>query len=77
MLFRSKEVAGWIFPQAENLGTDLSKLRVNIEQIEKETGLKFPLPEKSIELAKGKEWNVNFGALTQSKRKQCGEKSSD
>lgn len=71
----TKEVAGWGFPHNApypNLGNDLTKFRVSIAQIEKLAGVNFGFPANVVELAPGKEWIVNFGELTNAKRKACG-----
>jgi len=72
---QTNEVAGWAFPHVSpypNLGTDLSKFRLPIVQIEQAAGIIFGFPKNAIELQPGKEWTVNFGALTQAKRAKCG-----
>lgn len=71
----TKQAAAWEFPHVEpypNLGTDLSKYRVSVAQIEKLSGIKFPLPAGLTELPVGKEWPVDFGKLTTAKKKKCG-----
>jgi hypothetical protein len=40
--------------------------------IQTTSGVTFGLPAGYIELAKGKEWPVDFGALTNAKRAKCG-----
>ena len=72
---QTKEVAGWSFPHVKpypNLGNDLTKYRVQVAQIEKVGGVNFSFPKDAIELAPGKEWSVDFGALTKAKRAKCG-----
>lgn len=67
--------AGWLFPHNApypNLGTDLTKLRATIAEIQQLSGVKFAFPANATELSPGKEWPVNFGALTTSKRSICG-----
>ena len=69
------QVAGWWFPHVApypNLGNDLTKFRLPIAQIEQQAGVKFAMPANTQELAPGKEWPVDFGALTNAKRKLCG-----
>jgi len=69
------QVAGWLFPHTApypNLGNDLTKFRKSIAEIEKDAGVKFALPTNAREVAVGKEWPVDFGALTNQKRKLCG-----
>ena len=71
---QTNEVAGWWFPHVEGLGTDLTKLRLPISQIEQQAGVKFSFPSK--ELQPGQEWTVNFGDLTKAKRARCGASTS-
>jgi len=73
------QVAGWMFPHNSpypNLGNDLTKFRVSIAQIERIADVNFGFPTKAQELAPGKEWQVNYGALTNSKRQKCGANSA-
>jgi len=69
------EVAGWKFPHVPpypNLGNDMRVYRVPISEIEKQAGVKYLFPSKAKELEPGQEWPVDFGALTNVKRKKCG-----
>jgi endonuclease G len=72
---QTKQVAGWLFPHAEKLGTDLTKFRLPIAQIEQAAGVRFAFPEGAIELQPGKEWPVDYGQLTNLKRQKCGSSS--
>ena len=68
------EVAGWEFPHVApypNLGNDLTKFRKPIADIQKEAGITYKYPAKAKELAPGKEWPVDFGALTKAKQVKC------
>jgi endonuclease G len=71
----TKETAGWAFPHVTpypNLGNDLTKFRLPISQIEAAAGIQFAFPKGAVELPPGKEWPVDFGQLTNDKRKKCG-----
>ena len=77
---QTNEIAGWAFPHVApypNLGNDLTKFRLPIAQIEKAGGVKFAYPAGAVELQPGKEWPVDFGALTKSKRAKCGPNATD
>jgi endonuclease G len=77
---QTKEVAGWGFPHVApypNFGNDLTKFRLPINSIEQASGVKFALPQGAIELQPGKEWPVDFGALTNAKRTKCGANAND
>jgi endonuclease G len=70
----TKEIAGWRFPHTKpyvNLGNDLTKFRAPIVAIQKEAGVSFEYPDNAKELAVGREWTVDFGALTTAKRAIC------
>jgi endonuclease G len=72
---QTKQYAGWGFPHTApypNLGNDLTKFRVPVATIMADAGVNFPLPPGGVELQPGKEWLVNFGALTNAKRAKCG-----
>ena len=71
----TKEIAGWGFPHNKpygNLGNDLTKFRVPVAQIQQQANIKFAFPAGAVELAPGKEWPVDYGALTNAKRAKCG-----
>jgi endonuclease G len=73
------QMAGWWFPHVApypNLGNDLTKFRLPIAQIEKQSGVNYAFPKNAAELQPGKEWPVDFGALTNAKRKLCGANAS-
>lgn len=67
----TREVAGWLFPHAENLGNNLTKFRSPISHIESLANIKFSYPANFIELPTGKEWPVNYGQLTTDKQAVC------
>ena len=72
-------VAGWWFPHTPpypNLGNDLTKFRMPLAQIQQQAGVRFPMPANAKELNPGQEWPVDFGALTNQKRKICGANAS-
>ncbi len=69
------EIAGWGFPHTKpyvNLGNDLTKFRLPVAQIQQQSGVQFKYPANARELQPGQEWKVDFGALTNAKRKKCG-----
>lgn len=70
----TREIAGWVFPHRPpypNLGTDLSKLRAPVADIMSLSGVRFKFPSGATELQPGREWRVDYGALTDSKRTAC------
>jgi endonuclease G len=71
---QTKEIAGWLFPHTApypNLGNDLTKFRVPVAQIQQQAGVQYAFPKNAVELQLGKEWSVDYGALTNSKRAKC------
>ena len=77
---QTKEVAGWMFPHTApypNLGNDLTKFRMPIAQIMQQAVVTYAFPQGAIELQPGKEWAVDFGALTKAKRTKCGAGAGD
>ena len=73
-------VAAWAFPHVApypNLGNDLTKFRVPVQQIEQQAGIQFKFPPNARELPAGGEWPVDFGKLTQAKRAKCGANATD
>jgi DNA/RNA endonuclease G (NUC1) len=71
----TKQVAGWAFPHIPpypNLGNDLRVFRKPVADIMKEAGVNYALPPGAVEIQPGKEWPVDFGALTNAKRAKCG-----
>ena len=76
---QTKEYAGWGFPHTApypNLGNDLTKFRVPVATIMADAGVQYALPQGGVELQPGKEWPVDFGALTNAKRAKCGANAS-
>jgi len=68
------EVAGWQFPHKKpyvNLGNDLTQFRAPLAQIQEYAGVKYHFPPNAKEVQPGKEWPVDYGALTNSKRAKC------
>ena len=76
----TKEIAAWGFPHNPpygNLGNDLTKFRVPVQQIQQAAGVQFAFPPGAIELQPGKEWTVDYGKLTAAKRAKCGANATD
>jgi endonuclease G len=72
---QTKQIAGWVFPHTKpyvNLGNDLTVFRKPISEIEKLAAVDYKFPAGAVELQPGKEWPVDFGALTNAKRAKCG-----
>lgn len=68
----TNEVAGFIFPQQAGLGTDLTKVRAPLTQIQQLSGITFAYPANATELPLEQLWPVDFGALTKAKQAKCG-----
>lgn len=67
----SNESAGFLFPHQAGLGTDLTKVRAPISQIEQLSGISFAYPTNVIELNLTNKWSVDFGVLTKAKQAKC------
>jgi endonuclease G len=77
---QTKEVAGWGFPHNApypNLGNDLTKFRVPVQQIQQLAGVTYSFPKGAKEVPVGQEWPIDYGALTNAKRAKCGANASD
>jgi len=77
---QTHEIAGWMFPHTKpyvNLGNDLTRFRVPVDQIEKIAGVQYKFPTNARELNPGQEWPVDFGALTKAKRAKCGSNAAE
>lgn len=68
---KTGEVLAFLFPQASDLGTDLTTVRVREAEVEKETGIHFPLPAGAREPAAL--WPVSLGQFTKAKSAACKE----
>lgn len=73
----TKEVAAFIFPHAGNQGNDLSVVRAKVQDVQKQTGIRFGLPATAKELPLNQLWPVDFGALTKAKKAKCGNVAND
>jgi len=74
------QVAGWVFPHTKpyvNLGNDLTKFRVSVADIQKQAGVTYAFPQNATEVQPGKEWPVDYGALTKAKRAKCGANATE
>lgn len=68
---KTKEVLAFIFPHTGNQGNDLDVVLSTVAEIERQTGLKFPLPQGAVLGKKTKDFPVDFGALTKAKQAKC------
>lgn len=64
-------MAGWYFNHEGGQGNDLTRVRASIAAIQNKAGVQFKFPANAQELAVGKEWPIDFGALTNAKRAKC------
>jgi endonuclease G len=61
----------FLFPHTENQGNDLTKVQTTIAEIERYTGINFPLPPQINKTVKMPIWPVDFKRLTDAKRAAC------
>jgi endonuclease G len=66
----TNEVLAFVFPQAEGLGKDLTKMRSTVADVQKETGIAFPLPDGYTQPALL--WPVSQKTFTAAKKAACG-----
>lgn len=66
---RTGDHLAFLFPHQENLGNDLSRVQTTIAEIERYTGIVFPIPVNKT--AKNPLWPVDFKAVADAKRKVC------
>lgn len=67
----TKEVLAFIFPHKGGQGNDLDVVLSTVAEIERQTGIKFPLPKGAVLNKKTKDFPVDFGALTKAKQAKC------
>lgn len=66
--------AGWLFPHVApypNLGNNLVQFRTPVAQIQRNANARFEFPANAREVPVGREWPVDYGALTRAKRDKC------
>ena len=66
---RSGDHLAFLFPNQENLGNDLRTVQTTIAEIERYTGIVFPIPVNKT--AKNPLWLIDFKAITEAKRAAC------
>lgn len=67
----TKDVLAFVFPHKGNQGNDLEVVRSSVVEIERQTGLKFPLPAGAKLTKTTKDFPIDFGALTKAKQVKC------
>jgi endonuclease G, mitochondrial len=67
----TNEVLAFLFPQKENQGNDLSVVQVTVADIEKASGISFPLPPGVSKTTKAAIWPVDFKAVADNKKAVC------
>lgn len=68
------EVTAWWFPHVApypNLGTDLTRYRISLANLQQQAGVRIPLPAGVRDVPVGRELRPDFGALTADKRTTC------
>jgi endonuclease G len=61
----------FLFPHAENQGNDLTKVQSTISEIERYTGINFPMPPTVNKTAKNPLWPVDFKSVADNKKALC------
>ena len=68
---QTNEVYAFLFPHKENQGNDLSVVQVTVADVEKASGIVFPLPPGTNKAAKPALWPVDFKAVADNKKAVC------
>jgi endonuclease G, mitochondrial len=67
----TNEVLAFLFPHKEAQGNDLSVVQVTVADIEKASGITFPLPAGASKTTKAALWPVDFKAVADNKKAVC------
>jgi len=65
------ETFAFLFPQAEGQGNDLTKVQVTVADVEKASGLVFPIPSNAKKTDKLPLWAVDFKSVAAAKKTKC------
>lgn len=68
---KTREVLAFIFPHKNDLGKDIQVAQSTVSEVERRTGLKFPLPQNPVLNKTTRDYTVDFGALTKAKQAKC------
>ena len=69
---QTNEALAFIYEHKESQPTDIALGQVTIAEVEKRTGITFPMPKGVDKNAKPKIWTADLGALGKSKKAKCG-----
>lgn len=70
----TNETLAFIFPHHNALGKDLAQYQTTVKEIERQTGIVFPLPAQTEE--KTNIFSADLGQFIQDKRAKCGTKGT-
>lgn len=70
----NKTSLAFIFPNRDNLSNSIQNFQTTVQQIERATGIKFPVPDDKT--VKKKLWSYNLSTVTEAKKYAC-EKDED
>jgi endonuclease G, mitochondrial len=66
---KTGEYTAFLFPQAGDQGNDLEKVHSSLAEVERATGIMFPMPRGAKDAPI---WSADFKALATAKKAQCG-----
>jgi endonuclease G len=69
---QTNEALAFIYEHKESQPTDIALGQVSIAEVEKRTGITFPVPKGVDKNVKPKIWTADLGALGKSKKAKCG-----
>lgn len=67
----TNEALAFIFPHREDLGKDLARVQTTIADIERFSGINFPLPPTVNKTTKAAIWNIDYKTVAADKKKTC------
>ena len=68
---RTNESLAFIFPHREDLGKDLSRVQTTIAEVERFSGITFPVPPAVNKTVKTAIWNIDYKTVADDKKKTC------
>ena len=68
---RTGEALAFYFPHQENLGNDLTRFQVTVADIERVSGIVFPMPPNTNKAQRYSIWPIDFKSVADAKRALC------
>lgn len=68
---QTNEALAFVFPHREDLGKDLARVQTTIADIERFSGITFPLHPSVDKTIKASIWNIDYKTVAADKKKTC------